>query len=100
MAFQGLTIAALLWGSMEVKKMRDAEAVAGVEHNQSVLEEARLAKEKERRGFEERLREAERITEEEERVLGRSKGQVSTPGGVADDKADNTKSSKSSWLWK
>jgi len=95
-ALQGATIVALVWGSMEMKKIRDEKEVGGVEQNESVLEQARLAREKERQDFDERLREAERATEEEERILGRKNGSIQ-PVTSSDGAAKPT---KSSWSWK
>ncbi|KAF9530632.1 hypoxia induced protein conserved region-domain-containing protein [Crepidotus variabilis] len=96
-AFQGVTIVALVWGSIEMKKLRDAEAAGGVDSNERVQQEARLVKERERREFQERLREAERVTDEEEKLLGRSKPKVVPTAAATENAGVEKKTSKSWW---
>jgi hypothetical protein len=87
-ALQGVTIVALVAGSMQLKKFREAE--------QAISETAAQADvEREKQEFEKRLKEAERATSEE---VGLVKP-VKVRGLESAKEVDKRSSSWSSWLW-
>lgn len=85
-ALQGVTIVALVAGSMQLKKSREAEQATSQTAGQADVE-------REKQEFEKRLKEAERATSEE---VGLVKP-VKVRG--LESAIDKRNSSWSSWLW-